>query len=569
MRKARMFAAVATTAALALTTFGVATANAKVEDSGEGPAVTLKNGEIAANEATKVTIYKYDGTDETVKNDGLAKTIDTTKHHLVRNVTFNLIPVQVESTNSDIDLSTTAGWEAIQKLDLTKDNASKLVEGQLEGFKLNDAAKSSQKTGDNGQAEFTNPAKKLYLVTETIAQGDTPEVKLNSTDDGYNAENPWKAVTINKKTAPFFLTVPLSTSDTTTGKNGWLYDIKIYPKNEVTKDTIQKHLESVSSNEMGDDGVDLTWSVSLPLGQPSSGDAYKKVELVDNLDAALTYKSVSDFKISGGNSGGSPSGSDSPLDESKDNGLTGDFTVTKDGQKITIKLTDAGLAKANQHVTGTLTGKIVTTQTEVKTVPNDISGTIDNNPTVSTDGVNNGGGASNWATVKVQKVKAGDAKTFLPGAKFKFVDYKLKESQTLTAGDYSKEDVEKVATITDIADATSYTSDAEDGTFTAELFVGKDAVKSRNVCLVETDAPKGYDLPKKNYKCFTLNADEKEDLETTDYKIENSQSSKLTQVLENLPETGAAGLVLMTLAGALLIGAGFFAVAANRRREQE
>lgn len=561
MRKARMFAAVATAAALAFTTFGVATANAKVEDSGEGPAVTLKNGEIAANEATKVTIYKYDGTDETVKNDGLAKTIDTTKHHLVRNVTFNLIPVQVESTNSDIDLSTTAGWEAIQKLDLTKDNASKLVEGKLTGFKLNDAAKSSQKTGDNGQAEFTNPAKKLYLVTETIAQGDTPEVKLNSTDDGYNAENPWKAVTINKKTAPFFLTVPLSTSDTTTGKNGWLYDIKIYPKNEVTKDTIQKHLESVSSNEMGDDGVDLTWSVSLPLGQPSSGDAYKKVELVDNLNEALTYKSVSDFKISGGNNGTSPNRTDSPLD-------AGDFTVTEDGQKVTIALTAAGLAKANQHVTGILTGKIVTTQTKVQTVPNDISGTIDNNPTVSTDGVNNGGGASNWATVKVQKVKAGDKKTFLPGAKFKFVEYTLKESQTLTAGDYSQKQVEEAATIKDIPNAT-YTSDAEDGTFTAELFVGKDAVKSRNVCLVETDAPKGYDLPTNNYKCFTLNADATEDLDTTDYTIENSQSSKLTQVLENLPETGAAGLVLMTLAGALLIGAGFFAVAANRRREQE
>ncbi|GGI14525.1 peptidase [Galliscardovia ingluviei] len=565
MRKARMFAAVATVAALAFTTFGVATANAKPEDGNHEEAeVTLKNGEIAANEATKVTIYKYDGTDETVKNDGLAKTIDTTKHHLVRNVTFNLIPVQVESTNSDIDLSTTAGWEAIQKLDLTKDNASKLVEGQLEGFKLNDAAKSSQKTGDNGQAEFTNPAKKLYLVTETIAQGDTPEIKLNSTDDGYNAENPWKAVTINKKTAPFFLTVPLSTSDTT-GKNGWLYDIKIYPKNEVTKDTIQKHLESVSSNEMGDDGVDVTWSVSLPLGQPSSGDAYSKVELVDNLNEALTYKSVSDFKISGGNKDGSPNNDPSNL---TDGGPTPDFTVKTEGQKVTIALTAAGLAKANQHVTGILTGKIVTTQTMVQTVPNDISGTIDNNPTVSTDGVNNGGGASNWATVKVQKVKAGDKNTFLPGAKFKFVDYKLKDDKTLVAGDYSKEQVEEAATIQDIPDAT-YTSDEEDGTFTAELFVGKDAVTSRNVCLVETQAPKGYDLPENNYKCFTLNADATEDSDTTDYTIENSQSSKLTEVLDNLPKTGAAGLVLMTLAGALLIGAGFFAVAANRRREQE
>lgn len=564
MRKARMFAAVATAAALAFTTFGVAIANAKPEGS-EGPAVTLKNGEINANEATKVTIYKYDGTDETVKNDGLAKTIDTTKHHLVRNVTFNLIPVQVDGSNSDIDLSTTAGWEAIQKLDLTKDNASKLVDGKLEGFKLNDTAKTSQKTLDNGQAEFTNPAKKLYLVTETIAQGDTPEIKLNSTDDGYNAKNPWKAVTINKKTAPFFLTVPLSTSDTTTGKNGWLYDIKIYPKNEVTKDTIQKHLESVSSNEMGDDGVDLTWSVSLPLGQPSSGDAYKKVELVDNLNEALTYKSVSDFKISGGNKDGSPNNDPSNL---TDGGPTPDFTVKTEGQKVTIALTAAGLAKANQHVTGILTGKIVTTQTKVQTVPNDISGTIDNNPTVSTDGVNNGGGASNWATVKVQKVKAGDKNTFLPGAKFKFVDYKLKDDKTLVAGDYSKEQVEEAATIQDIPDAT-YTSDEEDGTFTAELFVGKDAVTSRNVCLVETQAPKGYDLPENNYKCFTLNADATEDSDTTDYTIENSQSSKLTEVLDNLPKTGAAGLVLMTLAGALLIGAGFFAVAANRRREQE
>lgn len=566
MRKARMFAALATTAALALTTFGVATANAR-EEGLEETEVTLKNGEIAANEATKVTIYKYDGTDETVKNDGLAKTIDTTKHHLVRNVTFNLIPVQVDGSNSDIDLSTTAGWEAIQKLELTKDNASKLVEGKLEGFKLNDVAKSSQKTGDNGQAEFTNPAKKLYLVTETIAQGDTPEVKLNSTDDGYNAENPWKAVTINKKTAPFFLTVPLSTSDTTTGKDGWLYDIKIYPKNEVTKDTIQKHLESVSSDVMDKGAVDVTWSVSLPLGQPSSGDAYKKVELVDNLNAALTYKSVSDFKISGGNNGGSPNGTDSVLDEDE-----GDFTVTKDGQKITIALTAAGLAKANQHVTGTLTGKIVTTQTKVQTVPNDISGTIDNNPTVSTDGVDNGGGASNWATVKVQKVKTGDHNTFLPGAEFKFVEYTLKESKTLTdGGDYTQTQVEEAATIQDIAGAT-YTSGAKDGTFTAKLFVGKDAVKSRNVCLVETKAPKGYDVPENNYKCFTLNADTTENLkedEDPDYTIENSQSSKLTQVLENLPKTGAAGLVLMTLAGALLIGAGFFAVAANRRREQE
>lgn len=568
MRKARMFAAVATAAALAFTTFGVATANAKVEGSEgeEGATVTLKNGEIAANEATKVTIYKYDGTDETVKNDGLAKEIDTTKHHLVRNVTFNLIPVQVDGSNSDIDLSTTAGWEAIQKLDLTKDNASKLVEGQLEGFKLNDAAKSSQKTGDNGQAEFTNPAKKLYLVTETIAQGDTPEVKLNSTDDGYNAENPWKAVTINKKTAPFFLTVPLSTSDTTTGKDGWLYDIKIYPKNEVTKDTIQKHLESVSSDVMDKGAVDVTWSVSLPLGQPSSGDAYSKVELVDNLNEALTYKSVSDFKISGGNKDGSPNNDPSNL---TDDGAAPDFTVKTEGHKVTIALTESGLAKANQHVTGTLTGKIVTTQTKAQTVPNDISGTIDNNPTVSTDGTGNGGGSSNWATVKVQKVKAGDKNTFLPGAEFKFVEYTLKESKTLAAGDYSQTQVEEAATIQDIANAT-YTSDAKDGTFTAKLFVGKDTVTSRNVCLVETKAPKGYDVPENNYKCFTLNADAVENLtKKPDYTIENSQSSKLTEVLENLPKTGAAGLVLMTLAGALLIGAGFFAVAANRRREQE
>ncbi|MGV9183350.1 SpaH/EbpB family LPXTG-anchored major pilin [Arcanobacterium canis] len=144
-----------------------------------------------------------------------------------------------------VDLTKNADWEKVSTL-------------TVENMANNGATRSTDvrtvTTGVNGEAKADNLKTGLYLVEETSV-GNNP---------------------ITKKSAPFFVTIPLPFN------NKWLTNVHVYPKNIVKTPGTKEVTEDTNTHKVGDQ---IGWTVTTT----ASSDNPSAYGVVDQLEDYLTY----------------------------------------------------------------------------------------------------------------------------------------------------------------------------------------------------------------------------------------------------------------------------------------
>lgn len=524
--------------------------------------------------------YKPNGTDmsEDIKKEGVNKPL--------KGVEFTLYKIQ--KNNKDIDLSSTTGWDDIKDLfkSLANGRAAAVLSGNTALTKVK--VGESKKTDENGVASFTNLPESLYYVEET----STANAQMDYGTDEQHHD--WKPITVTVKTDPFFVTTPLSHK--TDDSWEWLYNVHVFPKNDVNKETPTKTAGDPTKYYIDDNGnTVIPWKISIPLSAPSEGKTYKKIGFVDSLPAGLKYSSVTNVMLvkvqKKADEGKQPTSVDIPLSPKKGT-QEGDYEAKNDNGKVTFNLTAAGLKKITDIDNYTYTLK-VTLNTSVakgtKNFTNFITGWIDdskigdgdeNNPCVPTEQNpcdDNPHGSSHFATLKITKVAINAKKEkdkqltnqTLKGAEFAV--YSMKDqSAELTGVTTDKLDKVMKDSNTQLTMVTG-----EDGTASVDLFIANDnKTQSRKYCLVETKAPAGFKKDETPH-CYAVNVETKDNVgqdgvvASNSQKIGNDQATELDKILDALPMTGARGLVLLTAFGIVGLGGTLFYIITRRRKEQE
>lgn len=528
---------------------------------------------------TSITIYKYEGPEGTTRNDGKEHTIPDTQKP-IEGVKFKITRV-VKKDGSALDLSSAQGWKAIEGL--IQDNKTATEELTAKDLKVSTDSNDQyeETTGKDGKAEFTKLGQNLslYYVEEDLA---------NSTPKQDN-----KPVKITKQVNPFLVTVPLP--DTTT--HGWLYNLKIYPKNDVSTSKVTKKAQADPSKPYID-GVNTTmgWDVSIPLTAiKDGGKTYTNVSFTDPINTDyLNYKEVKNLKLV------DKAGTDEPLAatdyEIEAYSSTGEnptkvADLTKEGalktvKWIRVKLTAAGLAKASAKVGGKLTATVVTSVIAPGSIENllntDVDGVTtgegDKNPCVPTKDVpcakdpkhpHEGGDTTNFAKLTINKIGLSTNDTSKDGKPLKGAIFKVyAAAKDKKVADLEGKTVKEVgdSLITDEAKVRTMAATGDDGVASDSFFVGNGTDNTKVYCAVETTAPEGFNLDNKLH-CFDLTSVTAQQANNTK-TINNKQSTELDKILAALPLTGARGLVILTVCGIIGLGGTFFYIVLKRRKEQ-
>lgn len=526
---------------------------------------------------TSITIYKYEGPEGTTRNDGKEHTIPDTQKP-IEGVKFKITRV-VKKDGSALDLSTAQAWKDIEGL--IQDNKTATEELAAKSLKVS-KDQYEETTGKDGKAEFTKLGQNLslYYVEEDLANS-TPK------KDG-------KTVHITKQVKPFLVTVPLPDAQAHT----WIYDLKIYPKNDVSDSKVTKKAQADPSAPYID-GVKTTmgWDVSIPLTAiKNGGSTYTNVSFTDPIDTEfLNYKEVKDLKLvdKDGNNSVELTAADYEIEAYS---TTGDnptkvADLTQEGalktvKWIRVKLTATGLTKASAKVGGKLTATIVTSVIAPGAIKNLLNTDVDGvttgegnkNPCVPEKGKpctedpnhpHEGGDTTNFAKLTINKVGLSTSDTSNDGKPLKGAIFKVyPAAKDKTTGDLEGKTVTEAGTslVTDEAKVRTMAATDDKGVASDSFFVGNGTDDTKVYCAVETTAPEGFNLDNKLH-CFNLTSVTAQQANNTK-TINNKQSTELDKILAALPLTGARGLVILTVCGIVGLGGTFFYIVLKRRKEQ-
>lgn len=535
---------------------------------------------------TSITIYKHEGPESTtVKNDGKAHTIPDTQKP-IEGVKFKITRV-VKNDGTALDLSNAQAWKDIEGL--IQDGKTATEELSAKNLKLSTETKDKYEatTGADGKAEFTQLGQNLslYYVEEDLANSAPKQ-------DG----QPTK---ITKQVNPFLVTVPLPDAQTHT----WIYNLKIYPKNDVSTSKVEKKAQA-APNQPFIDGTKTTmgWDVSIPLTAiKDNGKTYTNVSFTDPINTDfLNYSKVENVQVvSKPDTQGKTESENLTPDtdytveaySSTGNNPTKIDSLTDDNLKtvkwIRVKLTAAGLAKASKKVGGKLTATIVTSVIAPGAIKNllntDVDGVTtgegDKNPCVPTkdkpcdEDPNNpheGGDTTNFAKLTINKIGLSTNDTSNDGKALKGAVFKVyPAAKGKTTGDLEGKTVTEAGNslVTEEAKVRTMAATDDKGVASDSFFVGNGTDNTKVYCAVETTAPEGFNLDDKLH-CFNLTSVEAQQSNNTK-TINNKQSTDLDKILGALPMTGARGLVILTVCGIVGIAGTFFYIVMKRRKEQE
>lgn len=267
-------------------------------------------------------------------------------------------------------------------------------------------------------------------------------------------------------------------------------------------------------------GGDVVWSITSDI--PYDIDTYQSYVITDTLDDALTYKSLT-------------------ID-----GLTvdTDYTISEEGQKVTVSLTDEGKVK----LAGKSAGKsnISLTLTTTLKADGDLLDGVTNTATLDYKNSTGTVGKATATTIskattsgfQVKKVDGDDAA--LAGATIKlYSDAACTQEVTFyTDKDLTTKDTSVVTGDTGI--------------------VGFYGIANGTYYVLETKAPTGYELNGKVYT-VTVNNDTYTD-DAIEAKITNIKSDSII----NLPQTGGIGVEIVVIAGVLMMIAAAFVIRRKR-----
>ena len=391
--------------------------------------------------------------------------------------------------------------------------------------KQGDAFGTEQTTDANGQAKWEGLPVGVYILRET------------KTPAGYSPA------------ADSLVFVPMTRENATNGGTQWLYDITAYPKNTSQQEP-EKKVEDSGKN-VGDTvkyTID-TWAQTVRGGQ------YRTIyRIEDTLDPALDAANAQVTVAS-----------DKRTFESTD------YTVNKDGQKIVVKFTDAGVAKiengekisATIETTvknGVLTdGALKNKATQIQNNPNSDQKTKENETPRDTPEIK-----SYFGKINFKKVDGG--RKALAGAEFQV--YGTNEATCSNA------DANKDARQT--ANGKNTWVSGQDGMVTIDGLHANNIAnmgskgnttpnKYTKYCLFETKSRKGFELLAEPLM-FTLTANTKDNTVTaSDIQVGANKGEivNLEDTTPKLPLTGGMGIGILAALGALIIAAG--AYSAKRR----
>lgn len=371
---------------------------------------------------------------------------------------------------------------------------------------------TSQKvtTGEDGSVKADNLALGVYLVEES--------------GTGANA--------VTKKAAPFFVTIPLPFE----GK--WIQDVHVYPKNIIQEKGTKEVTDDKDTHKVGDV---LEWTINLEAttDNPKAFGAVDQLEqyldyVTDSATVTIAGKTTTDFSATTG---------DTPKKHVKF-ALNGDaLQDLKKGDAVTIVF--------KTKVTSMPKNGIV--KNVAWPIDNDYNQFENPNPDTTTPPVPPITPVKDpyFGDYKFNKVDAADPAKPLKDAEFGLF-------QCNAAGN----DVEGNAIATATSDEKGLVS--FNGIYLGTFAKGTAADQAtKEFCLKETKAPAGYVLSDKVSKVTIKAGTVTTSLDKLD-KVTNTQQNG-----PDLPLTGAAGTLLLTVMGLGLLGAGAALYMANTRSRKQ
>ena len=579
--------------------------------AGEGDQTAgASTANIVTTKDVSLSIHKYQGpASATDRSDGSEKTMGTDKKP-VEGVKFTLYKVQKDG--KDIDLSKPDGWKEISVINKDNPNPSDYLKTSetdttaghvFTKTELAEGTTNAQglvkfvKTGTEGNGTVVNAGLKqsLYLVEETNTDG----AKIDKAH-----------VTVTGRVDPFFVTLPLANSKTKT----WIYDVHVYPKNDTTNQVPTKtasdptRMDVVADSTGKTDGTRITWKIAIPLPSPAAGQAYDAIGFSDKLAKGLTFDKVQNVQLVKYTTDGKPVTTGTDNTEKLVNTATDTYYTVKNADSVvTLDLTKTGtnngLAKAYAFYSAAKkTGQIAKLEAEVvtkvgadvKDVKNIANTWADNNKTgdkknpcdpdstkPSDDCKTAPSDTAHYGTLHVTK-QDNDNQQPLDGAKFDVYEITGKKKADVTSvenssGSYTFKNNDAAITSKKVGSSleTKEKTVGETkthGTDSVKLFVRKDSDKkttNKTYCIVETEAPAGYDLYTKPV-CYDLVEDSATTAATANSAVvKDMKSTPMSKIVNALPMTGARGLVILTLCGIVGIAGTFFYIVMKRRKEQE
>lgn len=407
-----------------------------------------------------------------------------------------------------------------------------------------------------------------YTASSTVVTGVTGtdgSVVLPIVQDGYYLLHQVTTVGGVASMKDSIVQVPLNSSSSQ-AVNGWLYDVNVYPKTDLSNDNAVNKTVEIGDNVLNDQtgtdkqatvfaGQDITWNLASAFSDSLVTDDGKvgSFEMIDQLNSNLTFKSIN-FLV-GGQALSLTEGSDYTLSTS--NGL------------IDLKLTHQGILKVKAAKTASSSQLVVNVTTTVNDsykygqIGNYFSTKITNAYGVDLSNTTGSGdtnlqgdlyGGSNTVTdvpevylgaLRIQKIDS-VSKTPLSGATFKLIMASSKaEAQALADG--------QTSTATYVQNPTqggdySLTTGADgvvefDGlqlTDTTQQ-VGNVSSANTHYYAIETAAPTGYDLP-----TTVVDVTASVDPSTTEIGVSNNLGGGNIK----LPFTGGQGMIgILVIAG--------------------
>lgn len=501
-------------------------------------------GNIDTTKTTSITVHKHTAGDGT---QGKADGSGTAGSKPLAGVTFTaykLTNINLETNYADWDKLAEIQKAYPKGLPANACSAAELATPtwvKNTGIGLDSTGKKLDPTAADGTAKLDNTGIAAYLFCET--------------------ERP---ANVTVPAIPFIVTAPYPGEGT---NPSWIYDVHAYPKNEVGE--VKK--TNKTPEELGL-GSKATFEVSTKVPNlPEGYTTFKHFVFSDTLDDRLKpgYPATNSTTPAVNNVYIPAAGSEPRIDFAP----TTDYTLTVDGQKVTVEFTKTGIAKLVARKGETIYLDFNATITSIG------NGVVENKAHFSVDpnkdyDPNEPGNPSNkvirkYGDLKLLKYGEATESNVLKGAKF----------QVFEAADPYASDC-KGATKKSGADAIkvngvdTFTSDEKglvkiDGLFVSAKSVSIDAQGNRTEvgnendqrCYVveEIEPPVGYvkiadPIGVAVKKGLT-------DAGSYDLKVDNSK-----QIVPGLPLTGAQGKLILQVGGVALVAGAICWVFVARRR---
>jgi LPXTG-motif cell wall-anchored protein len=528
-------------------------------------------GIIDPSRTVYLNVYKYLGSPTTLPNNGTQQDVADSTHLALSGVKFDAYKVYTdEALTLPVDLTTNAGWEAaadITGYPVTKtDITNGYFDIGLTRYYL--GAPTSSVTDDTGLADFSwATGTGLYLVNEDLAGSGTIQ---KCTAD------PTPVCTTVDKTQvspvyPFFVTLPMTNPD---DLNSWMYTVYAYPKNQQATGTKAVADKNTQTNETTTTPPDdsMTFTISTPITDGMTAAEMKMYQVIDDLDARLTYSSLT-VAIDGDGDGNPATGTQTPLTE----GSGADYTVAFDpnsttaGAKITVSLTSTGLGKLVTANTSNAAATVLTTITATIT-GTEGDGSIENMASFIPNqafydshagvGTNTNGVTSYYGDLRITKVDPKTSGANMSGAEFAvYIDPTPALGSATNTCSASDVDSTQTAVATGTTDSGGLLTIG--GLQTSDWYNGASQTDLIYYCLVETKAPTGYNLLAQPISFKILKSG---DSSPAYYELTVKNQKK--NLGNALPLTGGQGVAVMSIGGALLVGAGLASYLVYSRRHR-